>query len=61
MAVLEPLRIVITNYPSDSPMPVTVPNIPGNEAKGTHTVPFYKEVWIEHSDFREVKLPQFVI
>lgn len=53
MAVLEPLRIVITNYPSDKPTPVTVPNLPGNEAMGTHTVPFHKEIWIERSDFRE--------
>ncbi|KAG0723873.1 putative glutamine--tRNA ligase [Chionoecetes opilio] len=53
MAVLEPLRIVITNYPGDSAIPVTVPNVPGNDEKGTHTVPFHKEIWIERSDFRE--------
>lgn len=57
MAVLEPLRVVITNYPSDKPTPVTVPNFPGNEAMGTHTVPFDKEIWIERSDFREVRWP----
>lgn len=55
MAVLEPLRIVITNYPSDKPTLVTVPNLPGNEAMGNHTVPFHKEIWIERSDFREVR------
>nr|XP_045612229.1 probable glutamine--tRNA ligase [Procambarus clarkii] len=55
MVVLEPLRVVITNYPKDGPISITVPNIPGNDAKGTHTVIFDRELWIELSDFREVE------
>ncbi|XP_069959150.1 probable glutamine--tRNA ligase [Cherax quadricarinatus] len=53
MVVLEPLRVVITNYPNEGPVSVTVPNIPGNDAKGAHTVIFDRELWIELSDFRE--------
>ncbi|KAK3873248.1 hypothetical protein Pcinc_021721 [Petrolisthes cinctipes] len=55
MAVLNPLRVIITNYPNKSPTSVTVPNIPGNDSAGTHTVIFDEEVWIESSDFQEVE------
>lgn len=54
MAVLEPLKVTITNLPKDAKMDVKVPNFPANEAKGTHTVPFTCTVFIEQSDFREV-------
>lgn len=53
MVVLDPLRVVITNYPHGEPVTITVPNIPGNDDKGVHTVIFDKELWIEHSDFQE--------
>ncbi|XP_042203847.1 probable glutamine--tRNA ligase isoform X2 [Homarus americanus] len=53
MVVLDPLRVVITNFPKDGPITITVPNIPGNDAKGTHSVIFDRELWIERSDFRE--------
>ncbi|KAB7503361.1 putative glutamine--tRNA ligase, partial [Armadillidium nasatum] len=53
MVVLEPLRIEILNFPFSSTHNVTVPNIPGIEEKGTHSVPFDKTIWIESSDFRE--------
>ncbi|KAK3873045.1 hypothetical protein Pcinc_021915 [Petrolisthes cinctipes] len=55
MAVLNPLRVIITNYPNKGPTNVTVPNIPGNDSAGTHTVIFDEEVWIESSDFQEVE------
>ncbi|KAB7502360.1 hypothetical protein Anas_13406 [Armadillidium nasatum] len=47
------LRIEILNFPFSSTHNVTVPNIPGIEEKGTHSVPFDKTIWIESSDFRE--------
>lgn len=34
---------------------VRVPNFPANEAKGSHTVPFTRTIFIEQSDFREVR------
>ncbi|KAK5609812.1 putative glutamine--tRNA ligase [Crenichthys baileyi] len=54
MAVLEPLKVTITNLPKDTKMDVRVPNFPANEDKGTHTIPFTRTIFIEQSDFREV-------
>uniref|UniRef100_A0A3Q2FTC3 Glutamine--tRNA ligase n=1 Tax=Cyprinodon variegatus TaxID=28743 RepID=A0A3Q2FTC3_CYPVA len=54
MAVLEPLKVTITNLPQDKKVDVRVPNFPANEAKGSHTVPFTNTIFIEQSDFREV-------
>ncbi|KAG5282384.1 hypothetical protein AALO_G00055410 [Alosa alosa] len=54
MAVLEPLKVTITNLASESQMSVRVPDFPANEAKGSHMVPFSRVVYIEQSDFREV-------
>ncbi|CAL4154738.1 unnamed protein product, partial [Meganyctiphanes norvegica] len=52
MVVLEPLKVVITNFPHNSPQDIKVPNIPGNDAAGEHTVLFDKELWIEATDFK---------
>uniref|UniRef100_A0A9J7ZPV5 Glutamine--tRNA ligase n=1 Tax=Cyprinus carpio carpio TaxID=630221 RepID=A0A9J7ZPV5_CYPCA len=52
MAVLEPLKVTITNLPTNKE--VRVPDFPANEAKGSHVVPFSKTIFIEKSDFREV-------
>lgn len=54
MAVLEPLKVTVTNLPEHSQSAVRVPNFPANEAKGSHTVPFARTIFIEQSDFREV-------
>ncbi|KAI3357597.1 hypothetical protein L3Q82_016012 [Scortum barcoo] len=54
MAVLEPLKVTITNLPENSKSDVRVPDFPANEAKGSHTVPFTRMIFIEQSDFREV-------
>ncbi|XP_077181034.1 glutamine--tRNA ligase [Paroedura picta] len=55
MAVLEPLRLTITNFPAPHQnLDVLVPNFPADEAKGFHRVPFQPTVYIEQSDFREV-------
>uniref|UniRef100_H3A9R5 Glutamine--tRNA ligase n=1 Tax=Latimeria chalumnae TaxID=7897 RepID=H3A9R5_LATCH len=54
MAVLEPLKVTITNFPSDKPIDVVVPNFPADESKGFHKVPFTSTVYIEQADFREV-------
>lgn len=89
MAVLEPLKVTITNLPQNSKVcthikltlkflyflfascelalthpsvvfqsqsDVRVPNFPADEAKGTHTVPFTNTIFIEQSDFREVRV-----
>jgi glutaminyl-tRNA synthetase len=50
MAVMDPIKLVITNYEGDDLM-LNVENIPGNEAEGKHEIPFGREVWIEREDF----------
>ncbi|XP_068599707.1 glutamine--tRNA ligase-like [Brachionichthys hirsutus] len=54
MAVLEPLKITITNLPESTKSDVRVPNFPADEAKGSHLVSFTRVIYIEQSDFREV-------
>ncbi|XP_003217895.3 glutamine--tRNA ligase [Anolis carolinensis] len=55
MAVLEPLRVTITNFPEEhKTIDVLVPNFPADENKGFHKVPFQPTIFIEQSDFREV-------
>lgn len=51
MAVLDPVKLVITNYPEGQTELLTVPNNPENEALGTREVPFGRELWIERDDF----------
>ena len=53
MAVLKPLKVVIDNYPDDMVEHLEAINNPENEADGTRTVPFSKEIYIESSDFME--------
>ena len=53
MAVLEPLRLVIDNYPAGQTEELCVPNNPENEAAGTRMVPFSGELFIERNDFME--------
>ncbi len=53
MAVLEPIRLVVENYPQDQVEQLTVKNHPSDEAQGTRIVPFAKELYIEAEDFRE--------
>jgi len=59
MAVLRPLKIVITNYPEDKVEEFDCVNNPENQAAGTRKVPFSRELWIERDDFMEVPPPKF--
>ena len=59
MAVTEPIKMVITNYPEDKEETFTVVNNPKDEAEGTREVPFSRELWIEQSDFALVPPPKF--
>ena len=54
MAVLDPLRLVITNLPDTHEETLAFANHPKDEAFGTRTVPFARELWIEREDFAEV-------
>ena len=52
-AVLDPVKLVITNYPDDLTEEMEAVNNPENEADGTHTITFSKNLWIERGDFME--------
>ena len=53
MAVLDPIKLVIENYPEDTVENLDVKNHPSDESQGTRVVPFAKELYIEAEDFRE--------
>ena len=61
VAVLEPVKLVIDNYPADQVEYFDLPNNPNRDANDTTTRPvaFAKEVWIDKSDFFEVPPPKF--
>ena len=52
-AVLDPVKLVITNYPDGQTEEMEAVNNPENEADGTHTITFSKNLWIERADFME--------
>lgn len=52
-AVLNPVKLVITNYPEDRTEELEAVNNPENEADGTHNITFSRELWIERDDFME--------
>ncbi len=54
MAVLDPVKVVIDNYPEGQTEMLTAVNNPECEADGTRQVPFGRELWIEREDFMEV-------
>ncbi|PYQ52395.1 MAG: hypothetical protein DMF78_11320 [Acidobacteria bacterium] len=53
MAVLRPLKVVLTNYPEGQVEEVEVGNNPEDPAAGTRKVAFARELWIERDDFME--------
>ena len=52
-AVLDPVKLVITNYLEDKTEEMEAINNPENEADGSHTITFSKYLWIERADFME--------
>ncbi len=59
-AVLNPVKVVITNYPEGQTEQLTAINNPENEADGTHEVTFSREIWIERDDFQEEAEKKFM-
>lgn len=53
MAVLNPLKVVITNYPKDSDELVRAKNNPEDDSAGARNIPFSREIYIEKEDFME--------
>ena len=52
-AVINPVKLVITNYPEDKVEELTAINNPERPEDGTHTIEFSRELWIERDDFME--------
>ncbi|MDE6397036.1 MAG: glutamine--tRNA ligase, partial [Muribaculaceae bacterium] len=53
MAVINPVKLVIDNYPEGKVETVTMENNPEEEGSGTHEMPFSREIYIERDDFME--------
>ncbi len=52
-AVVDPVKLVLTNYPEGQTEEMVAVNNPENEADGTHTITFSRNLWIERDDFME--------
>ena len=59
-AVLNPVKLIITNYPEGKTEQMEAINNPENEADGKHAITFSRELWIERDDFMEVAEKKFM-
>ncbi|MBQ2881610.1 MAG: glutamine--tRNA ligase, partial [Clostridia bacterium] len=59
IALLDPIKVTITNYPEDKTEEFEVSNNPQNPEAGTRKVTFSKHIYIDKSDFAEVPPPKF--
>ncbi len=59
MAVLDPIKLIIENYPADQVEWFDLPLAPDQPEKGVRRIPFSREIYIERDDFREEAPPKF--
>lgn len=59
MAVLNPIKVVITNYPEGQTEECEAVNNPEDETAGKRKIPFGREIFIDQDDFREVPPPKY--
>jgi glutaminyl-tRNA synthetase len=59
MGILNPLKVVIVNYPEDQVEEIEAINNPEDASMGVRMVPFSRELYIEQDDFREVPPPKY--
>lgn len=59
MAVLNPIKLIITNYPEGQTEMLEMPNNPKNQALGMRQIPFGREIYIEAEDFAENPPPKY--
>ncbi len=59
LAVLNPVKVVLTNYPDDKVEELEAVNNPEDASAGTRMIPFSRELYIEQDDFREVPPPKY--
>jgi len=53
MGILDPIKLIITNWPEDKEEALTAVNNPEDEAAGTREMPFGREIYIDRADFKE--------
>ena len=58
-AVIDPIKVVITNYPEDLVETFSIDNNPENPEEGKHDIPFSREIYIEREDFMEEASKKF--
>ena len=59
LAVLRPLKVVLTNYPEDKVEELEGVDHPGDPESGTRKIPFTREIYIDHEDFMETPPPKY--
>jgi len=59
MAVLDPVKVIIDNFPEDATTYAEAQNNPEDPAAGTRQIPFSRELWVEREDFMEVPVKKF--
>jgi len=59
MAVLNPVKVILTNYPEGQVEELEAINNPEDTSAGTRMIPFSRELYIEEDDFREVPPPKY--
>jgi glutaminyl-tRNA synthetase len=59
MAVLNPIKIILTNYPENQVEELPAVNNPEDESAGSRMLPFGRELYIDQEDFREVPPPKY--
>lgn len=59
IAILHPIKVVVTNYPEDKVEYFEIPNNPNHPETGTRSVAFTRELYIDRDDFAEVPPPKF--
>ena len=59
MAVLDPLKVIITNYPKEQTEELSIENNPEDTESGNRIVPFSREIYIERDDFMEEPMKKF--
>ncbi len=59
LAVLRPIKVVLTNYPTDKTEQLTATNNPEDASAGSREIPFSRELYIESADFMETPPPKY--
>ncbi|GJM06379.1 MAG: glutamine--tRNA ligase [marine bacterium B5-7] len=60
MAVLDPIKVIITNYPEDETNTLSVPNHPQDEIQGRRDLTFSRELYIDREDFSDDPPPKYM-